>query len=166
MKKNSARLIVSVLVVAVVAIAFKWTLERKAPLSGPAATLPAIPRQPLTAAGAAKLLPRTARQTEELPVETRPVAERSPAPPAGDSPAMLAPSAPARTEKSIAELPGSTPRPAMNADPVQTEVLGTIRMYRAHAPLRTSTVANPDSAENQEILRTMVNKALARSSRT
>jgi hypothetical protein len=36
-------------------------------------------------------------------------------------------------------------------------------MYAAHAPLRAPEVADPDSASNKQILRTMVAKALARS---
>jgi hypothetical protein len=33
-------------------------------------------------------------------------------------------------------------------------------MYMAHAPLRTPEVADPDSATNQKVLQTMVEKAL------
>lgn len=48
--------------------------------------------------------------------------------------------------------------------PLSQEVTATRRMYAAHAPLRTSPVADPDSEANRKILDTMVRKALRRSS--
>lgn len=48
------------------------------------------------------------------------------------------------------------------AQPQNPEVLATRRMYGAHAPLRTPEVADPDSEANRQILQTMVEKALQR----
>jgi hypothetical protein len=43
----------------------------------------------------------------------------------------------------------------------EEQVIGTRRMYIAHAPLRVPEVADPDSAGNRRILQTMVTKALS-----
>lgn len=43
------------------------------------------------------------------------------------------------------------------------QVIGSLRMYQAHASLRQSAVNDPNSPENKEILETMVFKALSRS---
>lgn len=65
----------------------------------------------------------------------------------------------------------SVPKESVKADqrptagpavPVPLEVAATRRMYAAHAPLRTASVADPDSDANREILETMVHKALRR----
>lgn len=66
-----------------------------------------------------------------------------------------------QSDASLKENPPDTPEPATTGAS-QAEISGTMRMYEAHAPLRTAAVANPDSAENREILQTMVTKALAR----
>jgi hypothetical protein len=46
-----------------------------------------------------------------------------------------------------------------------TEVIATARMYAAHASLREPEVADPDSKTNQQILQTMVFKALSQAAK-
>jgi hypothetical protein len=57
------------------------------------------------------------------------------------------------------------PAPVVEVSPVDAaqranEEAATLRMYEAHAPLRTAAVANPESPENRAVLQTMVMKAL------
>ena len=59
----------------------------------------------------------------------------------------------------------AVPEPVVEVSPADAvqranEEVATLRMYEAHAPLRTAAVANPDSPENREVLQTMVMKAL------
>lgn len=56
-----------------------------------------------------------------------------------------------------------TPAPAASPVPAQAAdgQAATVRMYAAHASLRTPEVADPDSITNKRILSTMVGKALA-----
>lgn len=61
--------------------------------------------------------------------------------------------------------PGAS-APATPATPVslaEQQIVGTHRMYLAHAPLRAAEIADPDSASNRRILQRMVSKALLRS---
>lgn len=104
----------------------------------------------LLAAVAAWLVLRDSSGTLEAPT----VEASSPAKP----PAELVVTTPA-SPPATAPVP-SVAVPIVEADS-RAESLATARMYAAHAPLREPTVANPDSAENREILRTMAFKALA-----
>ena len=56
--------------------------------------------------------------------------------------------------------PTAAPAPEAATPRSAVEMAGTERMVLAHAPLRTPEVADPDSAANRQILRTMVAKAL------
>jgi hypothetical protein len=63
----------------------------------------------------------------------------------------------------------ATPAPQATAAPAAqaatgtaAEVEATERMYRAHAPLRTQEVADPDSESNRRALEAMVQKAMIR----
>lgn len=55
-------------------------------------------------------------------------------------------------------LPALLPQVQSEANP---ELVATARMYAAHASLRASEVADPDSQSNRQILRTMIDKSLA-----
>lgn len=71
------------------------------------------------------------------------------------APVLSAPRANDRVAAPVTvNVPGS-------AEPI-SEIARTRRMYGAHAPLRVSEVANPDSVANRMVLQSMVQKALAR----
>jgi hypothetical protein len=85
----------------------------------------------------------------------------------GSGPAVQKPSPPAIAAQPASTVAAAEPSPGPKPLPPQQaeEVAATIRMYLAHAPLRTPEVADPDSKANKQILQTMVLKALAQSAR-
>lgn len=90
---------------------------------------------------------------------------RDPSPPLLNIPAHTSKLPTELAESDIAVASTVQPMPPAVATTAEfgsrAEVLASVRMYMAHAPLRAPAVANPDSPENREILNTMVLKALA-----
>lgn len=105
----------------------------------------------LVAAAVLFLLRQQSRQAEQDPVQPRvtnrqnSVTTRLPQGPSLAEPAKF------NQESTVAA-----------AAPVTPETAATRRMYASHAPLRTASLANPDSDANRKILETMVHKALTR----
>ncbi len=84
----------------------------------------------------------------------------NPSPITSSVPAPIAPSlSPLASETSVSTPSPLASRPSPSAPSAETAA--TLRMYNAHATLRSGPVANPDSVENQRILNQMVQKALA-----
>jgi hypothetical protein len=111
--------------------------------------------QPANAAAVQAIAPAAAplATTTSAPVD-KPLGILAPAPAQTSSPTLQA--SPQSTSTSVAGA--SAQQPPL---PV-SEVTATHQMIEAHAPLRTSEVADPDSATNRQVLQAMVTKALIR----
>ena len=98
---------------------------------------------------------------EEGSVSAAPARKTSPTAAAAfspvSSPAQPLPAEPVPTVQKEAALAPVIAAPAEQP----AEIAASARMYAAHASLRAPEVADPDSKTNQQILQTMVSKALA-----
>ena len=125
------------------------------------------PRPPTgTAAAPTVRPPALADTSSKAPLE--PVISPTAAASAGPA---ATPAAPVSAAPAVTQAPSAAPAAAITDALPRTvvpapadEVAATERIYLAHAPLRTTEVADPNSETNRRILETMVTKGLAASS--